>query len=167
VILPDVLAPGLDVVFCGTAAGTESARQQAYYAHPQNRFWRALHEAGFTPRLLKPAEYPLMPSFGLGLTDIAKYASGMDRELPPGALGRAAVADARAKIEAVRPRFLAFTSLTGARRFLGRADVTFGLQAERLGDTQLWALPSPSPTAGWNFDIAPWRNLSAAKAARL
>jgi len=112
VILPDVLAPGLDIVFCGTAAGTQSARQQAYYAHPQNRFWRTLHEAGLTPRRLAAAEYALLPSFGLGLTDLAKFASGMDR------------------------------------------------QPERIGATAIWLLPSPSPTAGWNFDIAPWRALA-------
>jgi TDG/mug DNA glycosylase family protein len=160
-VLPDVLAAGLDIVFCGTAAGTESARQQAYYAHPQNRFWRSLHEAGLTPRLLAPAEFSLMPSFGLGLTDLAKFASGMDRELPAGALGRLARDALREKIEAYAPRALAFTSLTAGRRFLGRADARFGKQAERIGETSIWVLPSPSPTAGWNFDITPWRELAA------
>ncbi len=163
-VLPDVLAPGLRIVFCGTAAGTESARRQAYYAHPQNRFWRALAEAGLTPRLLAPAEYRLMPSFGLGLTDLAKRASGMDRELPAGALGRAAQAELREKIEAHGPGVLAFTSLTAGRRFLSRADAGFGPQPERIGATAIWVLPSPSPTAGWNFDIAPWRALAAAAA---
>jgi TDG/mug DNA glycosylase family protein len=119
-VLPDALAPGLRVVFCGTAAGSESARQGAYYAHPQYRFWRALHEAGLTPRRLAPAEFPLMPSFGLGLTDIAKQASGMDRELPVGALGPDPCAALRAKIELFAPDVLAFTCLTGGRRFLGR-----------------------------------------------
>src|ERR1700761_4251106 len=99
-VLPDVLAPGLRIVFCGTAAGTESARAGAYYAHPQNRFWRTLHEAGLTPRRFAPAEYHLLPSLGLGLTDIAKFSSGMDRELPSGALGRDPCAALRAKIEA-------------------------------------------------------------------
>ena len=159
-VLPDVLAPGLRIVFCGTAAGTESARRRAYYAHPQNRFWRALHEAGLTPRLLAPDEYALTPAFGIGLTDIAKFASGMDRELPPGALGRDPCAALRLKIEAHRPRILAFTSLTAARRYLARADVRFGPQRERIGETAIWALPSPSPTAGWNWDLGPWRALA-------
>ncbi len=161
-ILPDVLAPGLKVVFCGTAAGSESARQGAYYAHPQNRFWRALHEAGLTPRRFAPAEYPLLPSFGLGLTDIAKHVSGMDRELPAGALGRQARDALEAKIEACAPRVLAFTSLTAARRFFGRANVGFGPQPERIGQTAIWALPSPSPTATWNWDFAPWAALGVA-----
>ncbi len=87
-ILPDVLAPGLRIVFCGTAAGTVSARRGHYYAHPQNKFWRTLYGVGLTPRLIDPAEYALLPHFGLGLTDIAKTVSGMDKELPAGALGQ-------------------------------------------------------------------------------
>jgi double-stranded uracil-DNA glycosylase len=156
-VLPDLLAPGLAIVFCGTAAGTESARRQAYYAHPQNRFWRALHEAGLTPRRLEPAEYPLLLEYRIGLTDIAKFDSGMDRELPPGALGRNPCEALRVKIEALAPRILAFTSLTGARRFLGRAKVGVGPQEARVGTTAIWALPSPSPLAQWNWDLEPWK----------
>src|SRR6185437_4604680 len=83
-VLPDVLEPGLRIVFCGTVAGTVSARRGAYYAHPQNRLWPALYAAGLTPRLMKPEEYPELLQWGLGLTDIAKHVSGMDRELPAG-----------------------------------------------------------------------------------
>ena len=86
-VLPDVLEPGLRIVFCGTAAGHVSARRGAYYAHPQNRFWPALHAIGLTPRRLKPEDYPELPQWGLGLTDLAKHVSGMDRDLPAGALG--------------------------------------------------------------------------------
>ena len=85
-VLPDLIEPGLKIVFCGTAAGNVSAARGAYYAHPQNRFWSALHAFGLTPRKLKPEEYPELPQWGLGLTDIAKHVSGLDRELPPDAL---------------------------------------------------------------------------------
>ena len=78
-VLPDVLAPGLSIVFCGTAPGHVSAARGAYYAHPQNRFWRSLHEVGLTPNLLRPEDYALMPGFGLGLTDIAKRDRGMEK----------------------------------------------------------------------------------------
>ena len=160
-VLPDVLAPDLRIVFCGTAAGTVSAARGAYYAHPQNKFWRALHAAGLTPRVLAPAEFPLMPSFGLGLTDIAKTVSGMDKELPAGALGRLACEAMRARIERFEPAILAFTSLTAGRRFL-RHDATFGPQEERIGRTRLFVLPSPSPAAGWNWDERWWRSLGDA-----
>ena len=161
-VLPDVLAPALRVVFCGTAAGTESARARAYYAHPQNRFWRTLHEAGLTPQRLAPADYAKLPSFGLGLTDIAKYASGMDRELPRGSLGRGPCEALREKIALAAPRILAFTSLTAGRRYLGRLSAIFGPQPERIRDTVIWVLPSPSPTATWNWDFGPWRELAEA-----
>jgi double-stranded uracil-DNA glycosylase len=160
-VLPDLLKPGLKIVFCGTAAGTVSAARGAYYAHPQNRFWPALHAVGLTPRLIKPEEYAELPQWGLGLTDIAKHVSGMDRELPAGALGGDACAALQAKIAAAEPRWLAFTSLTAGRRYLGRA-AGFGEQGERIGRTRLWVLPSPSPTAGWNWDSNKhwWRALA-------
>ena len=150
-VLPDVLAPGLRIVFCGTAPGLVSAARKAYYAHPQNRFWRALSDVGLTPRLLRPEEYPLMPRFGLGLTDIAKEVSGMDKDLPAGALGRDACAALKQKIEQFQPGILAFTSLNAGRKFL-RHNAAFGEQRERLGATRIWVLPSPSPAANWNWE---------------
>ena len=158
-VLPDLLRPGLAVVFCGTAAGTVSAARGAYYAHPQNKFWRILYDVRLTPRLMRPAEFAELPQWGLGLTDIAKHVSGMDRELPRGALGREACATLTAKIQAAQPKLLAFTSLTAGRRFLGRA-AGFGESGERIGATKIWLLPSPSPTAGWNWDAAWWRRLA-------
>jgi double-stranded uracil-DNA glycosylase len=161
-VLPDVLPQGLRIVFCGTAVGTVSAARGAYYAHPQNKFWPALHAVGLTPRLIRPEEYADLPQWGLGLTDIAKHVSGMDRELPRGALGREACAALEARIKAAEPRLLAFTSLTGGRRYLGRAAAGFGEQPERIGATRVWLLPSPSPTAGWNWESHKhwWRMLA-------
>src|SRR5277367_1655123 len=116
-ILPDVLAPDLSIVFCGTAAGTVSAARGCYYAHPQNRFWRALHAVGLTPRLLAPSEFAELPRYGIGLTDIAKHVSGMDKQLPSGALGHDACEALAAKIHGIQPTLLAFTSLTAGRRY--------------------------------------------------
>ena len=160
-ILPDVLAPGLKLVFCGTAAGTVSAARRCYYAHPQNRFWRALHAVGLTPRLLHCSEFALLPNFGVGLTDIAKNVSGMDKQLPADALGRAACDAMAAKIARAQPRFLAFTSLNAGRRFLN-GDAQLGEQKQTIGATRLWLLPSPSPAASWNWDEKWWRALAEA-----
>ena len=158
-VLPDVLRPGLDIVFCGTAAGTVSAQRGAYYAHPQNKFWRVLFAVGLTPRLIEPERYAELPQWGLGLTDIAKHVSGMDRELPAGALGNEACSALTAKVRAMEPKLLAFTSLNAGRRYLGRA-AGFGDSGARVGRTRVWLLPSPSPTAGWNWDEAWWRQLA-------
>ena len=156
-VLPDVLQPGLTLVFCGTAAGKRSAAERAYYAHPGNLFWRALHEAGFTPRLLAPHEFPLLPQFGIGLTDLAKRHSGNDDELPRDAFDAPAL---NAKIERFAPRLLAFTSKNAARAALGHA-VDYGLQVECMGNTRVYVLPSPSGQARGHWDIAPWRALAS------
>ena len=87
-ILPDVLAPGLRVVFCGTAAGEEAARVGAPYAGPGNRFWWVLHEVGLTPRELRPVEFRELLAWGIGLTDVAKHAVGGDSALRAGRLRR-------------------------------------------------------------------------------
>ncbi|AGG88166.1 mismatch-specific DNA-glycosylase [Rhodanobacter denitrificans] len=151
-ILPDLLQPGLALVFCGTAAGRRSAAERAYYAHPGNLFWRALHASGLTPRLLAPAEFPLLPQFGIGLTDLAKRHSGNDDELPPDAFDAPALF---ARIERHAPRLLAFTSKNAARAALGHA-VGYGLQGDTVGGTRLFVLPSPSGQARGYWDLAPW-----------
>ena len=156
-ILPDVLQPGLALVFCGTAAGKRSAAERAYYAHPGNLFWRALFEAGLTPRLFAPTEFLLLPSLGIGLTDLAKRHSGNDAELPHDAFDVPALI---VKIERYQSHLLAFTSKNAARAALGHA-VDYGLQTERIGITQLFVLPSPSGQARGHWDIAPWRALAA------
>ncbi len=160
-ILPDVLAPGLRIVFCGTAAGNVSAARGCYYAHPQNKFWRTLEAVGLTPYRLDPPDFAMAPRWGIGLTDIAKSLSGMDKQLPVGALGREPCRTMAAKIAAARPNILAFTSLTAGRRYLGR-DAAFGEQPETIGATRIWLLPSPSPAANWNWEEGWWRALAAA-----
>jgi TDG/mug DNA glycosylase family protein len=160
-VLPDRLRPGLKLVFCGTAAGRQSALQQAYYAHGQNKFWRVLHDVGLTPHQFAPQDYPLLWELGIGLTDIAKFHYGMDHQLPKRSLGAAAVKALKARIEKAAPRHLAFTSLNAGRSVLGKSAVA-GEQQERWGGTRLWILPSPSPLAGNHWDIAPWAALGKA-----
>lgn len=155
-ILPDVLVPNLGVVFCGTAASARSAAVHAYYAHPGNRFWFALHAAGFTPHQLAPAQFRALPGYGIGLTDLAKHHSGNDAALPADAFD---VAGLRARILRCAPHWLAFTSKRGAQTVLGHA-VGYGPQAECIGTTRLWVLPSPSGQARGHWDLAPWRALA-------
>ena len=156
-ILPDVLQDGLALVFCGTAAGTRSAREGAYYAHPGNLFWRALAEATLTPRLYAPQEFPQLPALGIGFTDLAKYHSGNDSELPRDAFDVPALV---AKIERFAPRWLAFTSKHGAKAALGRGIAAYGVQPERIGTTQVFVLPSPSGQARGHWSIEPWLELA-------
>jgi len=155
-ILPDLLQPGLQLVFCGTAAGRRSAQAGAYYAHPGNMFWRTLHAVQLTPRLFAPAEYPQLPALGIGLTDLAKHHVGNDDELPRDAFDVEAL---RRRIARHAPRVLAFTSKAAARAALGRP-AGYGLQQECIGATQLFVLPSPSGQARGHWDQAPWQALA-------
>lgn len=156
-ILPDVLAPGLAIVFCGSAAGRYSAQVGAYYANPGNAFWPTLHRIGLTPQRLDPAAFRDVLAYGIGLTDLAKHAFGADSSLPPGAYDAARL---RRAVLAARPRILAFTGKTPARAFLGRP-VAIGPQPERIGATELFVLPSPSGLARRFWDEAAWRTLAA------
>ncbi|HEY4291755.1 mismatch-specific DNA-glycosylase [Luteibacter sp.] len=162
VVLPDVLRPGLQLVLCGTAAGTRSAREGAYYAHPGNMFWRALFAVGLTPRLLAPAEYPLLPTFGIGLTDLSKFHHGNDAELPIDAFDVAAL---RTKIEHYAPGALAFTSKHGATAALGRG-IAYGLQEARFGGAPAFVLPSPSGQARRSWDLRTWQAMADLVAAQ-
>lgn len=158
-ILPDVLVPGLRVVFCGTAPGTRSARDGAYYAHPGNYFWRTLFQIGLTPRVLAPREFHDVPGFGIGLTDVAKHHFGPDAELPSVAFDAAAL---RRKLARYRPGIVAFTSKNAARAGLaaGSRQLAYGEQNARIADTRVFVLPSPSGQARGFWDIKPWHTLA-------
>lgn len=155
-VLPDVLRPGLDLVIVGMAASAESARRRAYYAHRSNRFWPTLHEVGLTPERLAPEEYRRLPEFGIGLTDVCKVQSGADHELDPANHDGVAVL---ARLRRHRPRFAAFNSKTAGRLTLGRP-VSYGEQAERIGETRLFVLPSTSARATAYWDVEWWRQLA-------
>lgn len=159
--VPDILAPGLKVVFCGTALGRVSAERRAYYAHPGNVFWRTLFAIGLTPVLTAPEDYAVLPRYGIGLTDLCKLHFGNDAELPPGACDAEAL---RAKIARYQPAILAFTSKTGAGVFLGRPTGAIGLgfQRETIGDTRIFVLPSPSGQARVFWDLRTWQDLADA-----
>lgn len=156
-ILPDLLQPGLDIVFCGTAPGVASAQALAYYAKPGNKFWRVLHETGLTPVQIAPENYPQLLTYGLGLTDLCKTTFGQDKDLPHTHLDRAGL---RRKILKYKPRYLAFTSLQGVKWYLEDNKVRPGLQTHAIGTTQLFALPSTSGLATNHWNIQPWQELA-------
>ena len=141
--VPDVLAPGLRVVFCGINPGRWSATAGAHFANPRNDFWRLLHDAGFTPRLLAPREQHELPSFGLGVTNAA-----LRTTRGSGDLRRADFQDAEERLERIaadlRPRWIAFVGKEAYRgTFRDRPEL--GEQERRLGETRLFVLPSTSP----------------------
>lgn len=143
-------------MFCGSAAGPVSARLGAYYAGPGNRFWPTLFETGILPRPLAPEEFRAALDHGIGLTDIAKFASGADSALDRAADDPEAF---KRKIETARPRALAFVGRRAGRVVLGRA-VEPGRQEDRIGRAVVFVLPSPSGAARAYWDPEPWRALA-------
>jgi double-stranded uracil-DNA glycosylase len=157
-VLPDILRPGLQVVFCGTAAGRASAKAKAYYAGPGNAFWATLHAIGLTPVQLRPMEFERLPEFGIGLTDICKVRHGSDQEV---GMTEFDAAGLEVKIGQAEPACLAFNGKNAAKGALKRA-VDYGHQPERIGGAEIWVLPSTSGAARAFWDPRPWRKLAQA-----
>jgi len=162
-LVPDVLLPGLDLVFCGTAPSPASFKARAYYANPGNAFWPTLFAVGLTPERLKPERYPELPRWGLGLTDLNKTEYGSDHELSAQAMDAASL---HAKLRRFRPAAVAFTSKNAATLGLGRKVVGYGRQPETLEGAVVFVLASPSGRARSFWTLKPWREAAAFVAAR-
>ena len=154
-ILQDLLEDSLDIVLCGMAAGTASAKAGAYYAHKQNKFWTILHETGLTSARLEPHQYRDLLRHRIGLTDLVKSHSGMDHQIPLSELRLNARSRLRRSITAFRPKFLAFTSKAAGQGFLG-GKRDYGEQSERIAETRIWILPSTSGAANGSWRPEVW-----------
>jgi len=141
--IPDVVAPGLRVLFCGINPGLWSAATGHHFARPGNRFWPALHGSGFTPRQLRPDEQTELLSYGLGITNVVARGTARADELTAAEL----VAGGRrlaAKLRRYRPAWLAVLGIGAYRVAFGRRAVELGRQAEPIAGTAVWLLPNPS-----------------------
>ena len=141
--LPDVIAPGLDVLFCGINPSLMSAERGHHFARPGNRFWPAIHLAGLTPRLFTPDEDRELLTHGLGITNVVARPTRAAAELTPEELREGAVALAELVVE-FRPRVLAVLGVTAWRTGFGRPKAVVGLQPERVGGADTWVVPNPS-----------------------
>jgi TDG/mug DNA glycosylase family protein len=151
-VIPDLVGDGLRVLFCGINPGLWSGATGHHFARPGNRFWPALHRSGFTDRLLSPSEQHLLPSFGLGITNLAARTTARADELTPAEL-REGGRNLLALIERHRPRYVAVAGVTAYRSAFGHPKAQIGPRPERLGSAKLWVLPNPSGlNAGWSLD---------------
>lgn len=141
--VPDVLEPGLEVVFCGINPGFVSAAAAAHFANPRNDFWRLLHAAGFTSRLYEPAEQFEVMHEGIGLTNAAPRTTRGSGDLRRGDFAGAAERLEQLADE-LHPKWIAFVGKEAYRgSFNERPEL--GVQGRRLGETRLFVLPSTSP----------------------
>jgi TDG/mug DNA glycosylase family protein len=141
--VPDVLGPGLRVLFCGINPGLWSAAVGHHFARPGNRFWKALHLGGLTPRLLAPDEEDELLALGLGITNLVERATAGAGELGDDEL-RAGGARLAAKAAAARPEVVAVLGVGAYRAAFARPKAAVGPQPERVGGARAWLLPNPS-----------------------
>jgi len=139
----DVIAPDLEVLFCGINPGLYSAAVQHHFARPGNRFWPALHQGGFTDRLLSPFEESELVEYGCGITNIARRATAGAEELSEAELTRGALRLERKALQ-YRPRLVAILGVGAYRSAFHRSQALLGRQHERVGNSTLWILPNPS-----------------------
>jgi TDG/mug DNA glycosylase family protein len=142
-VMQDILAPNLKVLFCGINPSLYSAAVGHHFARPGNRFWRTLHGAGFTDRLLMPVEDRHLLDFGYGLTNIAQRATARADELTPEELiaGHQQLSE---KVQRYQPQFLAVLGVSAYRIAFDRPKAAMGEQPELLQGAQIWVLPNPS-----------------------
>ncbi|MCT9105460.1 MULTISPECIES: G/U mismatch-specific DNA glycosylase [Streptomyces] len=142
-LVPDVVGDGLKVLFCGINPGLMTAATGHHFARPGNRFWPVLHRSGFTPRLMKPSEQGELPSYGLGITNVVARATARADELSAQEY-REGGRLLSAKVERLRPGWLAVVGVTAYRAAFEDRKAVIGPQERTIGDTRVWVLPNPS-----------------------
>lgn len=141
--VPDLVGPGLRVLFCGINPGLYTAAIGHHFGRPGNRFWPALHGAGFTPRLFSPWEERELLPLGIGITNMVERTTATAAELSPDEYV-AGAERLKNLVAHTKPRVVAFLGIGAYRTAFARPKAMLGLQAERIGDSALWVLPSPS-----------------------
>jgi TDG/mug DNA glycosylase family protein len=164
-ILQDVLQPNLKLVICGTAVAEHSAKLGSYYAGENNMFWRILYEAGLTDRLLHTSEYLELLNFGIGLTDIAKKASGVDAKISHDDYDLSAFYK---KMLSFTPKIICFNGKASASLFFSwkyhhkckTSQISYGLYPKKENEFSIFVCPSTSGAAKKYWEPRYWHELS-------
>jgi TDG/mug DNA glycosylase family protein len=141
--ISDIVADGLRVLFVGINPGLYSGAVGHHFARPGNRFWPALHAAGFTRRVISPFEEQELLSYGLGITNLVARTTATAAELTTDEL-LAGAKQLEIKVRRYSPRYVAFLGLDSYRKGLGRPRAAVGLQEESMAASRIWLLPNPS-----------------------
>lgn len=162
--VPDIVGPGVRVLFCGINPGSRSGALGQHFARPGNRFWKLLAAAGFTDRVLAPAEQHLLPGYGVGITNLVAETTASASELTAEQL-RAGGERLEVDVARWHPEVVAVLGMQAYRTAFRRPKATLGPQEERLGPAALWLLPNPSGLqARYQLPemVAMWEELRAA-----
>lgn len=166
-MIHDILALGLRVVFCGINPGKSSAHTGFHFAHPGNRFWKVIHQAGFTERLLRPEEEQHLLDTRCGITMLVERPTVQASEVALQELrsgGRGLIA----KIEEYQPAALAILGKQAYEQAFSVRGAKWGRQQATIGGTQVWVLPNPSGLNRATLDelVEAYRELDEALAVR-
>jgi double-stranded uracil-DNA glycosylase len=141
--VPDLIVPGLKVLFCGINPGLYTAAIGHHFGRPGNRFWPALYSGGFTDRLLDPSEKHELLKYGYGITNMVPRATARADELTPEELIAGAKVVTK-KVLKYKPRFVAIVGISSFRVAFDKPKAVIGLQPDTIGETRVWVLPNPS-----------------------
>lgn len=139
----DLIDYNLKVLFCGINPGIWSGATGFHFAKPGNRFWKTLHLAGFTDRVLHPSEEHELLENGYGITSFCKRTTARADELTTEEFvegGRLLVK----KIKKYKPKMLAVLGITAYRTAFQQPKAQLGLQPEKIAGADVWLLPNPS-----------------------
>ena len=166
-MINDILAPDLRVVFCGINPGKSSAHTGFHFAHPGNRFWKVIYQAGFTDRLLKPEEELQLLDTRCGITMLVERPTGQASEVALQEL-RSGGRELVLKIEQYQPRALAILGKQAFEKAFQVRGARWGKQQVTIGDTEVWVLPNPSGLNRATLDklVEAYRELDDALASR-
>lgn len=142
-MLKDLIDVNLKVIFCGINPGLKSALEGYHFSGRSNRFWRTLHQAGFTPHEIEPVHDATLLNYGCGLTTAVARATTRADELSKEEFDNA-IDVFRNKIKHYQPRYIAFLGKAAYQAFSGKKEISWGYQAEKLCDASVWILPNPS-----------------------
>lgn len=141
--VPDLIAPGLGVLFVGINPSLWSAVIGHHFGNPANRLWPVLHAAGFTPRRFLPTDAAALLALGYGVTNLVNRATASAAEIRNEEL-RAGAAPLVDKVEHFCPQTVAFLGLHAYRVAFRRQRASAGPQDEPIGGVPVWLLPNPS-----------------------
>lgn len=141
--VPDIIAPYLNVLFCGINPGLYTAAIGHHFGKPGNRFWRALYEGGFTKRQYDPREDTELLKLGYGLTNLVPRATRAAQELTHEEVLQGAT-NLTKKILKYKPRWVAFVGIQAYRTGFSKPEAQVGKQPDSIGDSGVWVLPNPS-----------------------
>jgi TDG/mug DNA glycosylase family protein len=142
-ILTDLISKHLTVIFCGINPGLKSAWDGHHFSGRSNRFWKVLHQAGFTPHEIQPLNDATILDFGYGLTTAVERATSRADELSREEFD-SSIEAFKTKMTHFQPKYIAFLGKPAYMAFSGKKQISWGHQAEDFCGAKVWVLPNPS-----------------------